>query len=81
MFQHPNDPVTAADANANADADAVGGGDRDNTLSSSFYHSRGKLPGDCGDAGCIAVRNRDTVAVAVEGGEILLLAPTVLVVV
>ena len=36
--------------------------------------SRGTLPDDVGDIGSLAVRGRD-VAVAVEGGEVLLLSP------
>jgi hypothetical protein len=44
-------------------------------FSSSLY-SRGKLPADCGDTGCIAV-DGERVAVSVEHGEILLLRPNV----
>ena len=36
--------------------------------------SRGALPHDVGDVGSLAVHGRD-VAVAVEGGEVLLLSP------
>jgi hypothetical protein len=43
--------------------------------SSSSFYSRGKLPVDSGDAGCIAV-NGDKVAVSVEDGEIIILAPS-----
>ena len=37
-------------------------------------YSRGKLPTDCGDAGCLAVHD-ERVAATVNGGEVLLLAP------
>ncbi len=37
--------------------------------------SRGKLPADCGDSGCIAINGKQ-VAVTVDQGEILLLEPT-----
>jgi WD40 repeat protein len=37
--------------------------------------SRGELPADCGDAGCIAVQDR-LVAVSVQQGEVLLLRPS-----
>jgi WD40 repeat protein len=37
-------------------------------------YSRGNLPMDCGDAGCLAVRG-SSVAVAVDGGDVLLLQP------
>ncbi|CAJ1959124.1 unnamed protein product [Cylindrotheca closterium] len=43
-------------------------------ISSRMLYSRGKLPVDCGDAGCIAV-NDNKVAVSVDGGEILILSP------
>ena len=39
-------------------------------------YSRGKLPSDCGDAGCLAVQG-ERVASTVDGGEVLLLAPQV----
>lgn len=44
-------------------------------LSNSTLCSRGKLPEDCGDSGCIAVNGKQ-VAVTVDQGEILLLEPT-----
>ena len=44
-------------------------------LSNRTLCSRGKLPADCGDSGCIAVNGKQ-VAVTVDQGEILLLEPT-----
>jgi WD40 repeat protein len=37
-------------------------------------YSRGRLPADCGDAGCLAIQGQ-RVASTVDGGEVLLLAP------
>lgn len=37
-------------------------------------YSRGKLPSDCGDAGCLSVQG-EKVASTVDGGEVLLLSP------
>lgn len=37
-------------------------------------YSRGKLPEDCGDAGTLATQDQ-FVAVAVDGGEVLILTP------
>ena len=47
-------------------------GDEGMLLQSVF--SRGTLPDDVGDIGSLAVQGRD-IAVAVEGGEVLLLSP------
>ena len=39
-------------------------------------YSRGKLPSDCGDAGCLSVQG-EKVASTVDGGEVLLMSPQV----
>mmetsp|Transcript_50702 Transcript_50702/g.152704 ORF Transcript_50702/g.152704 Transcript_50702/m.152704 type:complete len:724 (-) Transcript_50702:53-2224(-) len=39
-------------------------------------YSRGTLPSDCGDAGCLAIEG-EKVASAVDGGEVLLLSPQI----
>ena len=65
MFQIQNGTSTAN----NSSTDTEGG-----VLQSVF--SRGKLPTDVGDIGSLAVHGRNNnVAVAVEGGEVLLLTP------
>ena len=50
------------------------GNNSSNDMKESSFYSRGRLPDDCGDAGCIAV-NEESVAISVEDGEILLLSP------
>lgn len=75
---------------SNENAFVLSGGERSQALSMFHHHnvpavthdtrnqllySRGKLPVDCGDAGCIAV-NGDKVAVSVHDGEVLILAPS-----
>lgn len=49
-------------------------GDTNHKHSQISVYSRGYLPDDCGDAGCVAVHG-SYVAVAVDGGEILVLEP------
>lgn len=54
-------------------ANARAGNSHSENDSSAFY-SRGLLPADCGDVGCIAV-NSDKIAVSMLDGEVMIMAP------
>jgi len=67
-----------------ADQFVLSGGENSRSLSMFRNHdakdtrvsvySRGKLPSDCGDAGCLSVQD-EKVASTIDGGEVLLLSP------